>query len=136
MKNLAYRRWGVLIIGMSLLALAVACATVPEGGSKTQDVQSIAGKWEGWGTLARGDRVSIKLNILPDGKWQMRISPPYYSYGNVHYGTSVYNDGKFILDTPTPGLNGNCTLHYWGDRAWLIFNTDNASLRADLKRTF
>ncbi|HSR12692.1 MAG TPA: hypothetical protein VLS90_14715, partial [Thermodesulfobacteriota bacterium] len=101
--------WGrfLPLIAVIAVLLSYACSTTLTSGSKTEDIKSIVGKWEGWGTLANGTRTMIKLTIAEDGKWQMSVRPPYYSYGGMHMGNSYYNDGKFIFETETPGLTGN-----------------------------
>ncbi len=124
------------IAGTVLIFILAACATAPPASSTTQDIKNLAGTWEGWGELGDSTRVHVKMLIREDGKWQMVTSPGYYTFGTFFYGSSFYHEGKFQFTSDTRGLNGTFALKYWGDRAWMQVITNNASLRADLRRLY
>ena len=126
-----------LILGISLiLTLVFACSTFPPA-IEAQDFKSIVGKWEGWGQQGNGIKLNVKLTVLGDGNWQMRMSLSYYNSGNVFYGTAMLTEGKFRFDTPVmKGLSGYCTLHYWQNENWLVYFSDDGRFRAELKHGF
>ena len=136
MKDLMTRHFCWRFLGTLLvLASVFACSTLPPA-MEADDFKKVVGRWEGWAELANGTKVFAKLTVLEDGRWKMVLSQSFYNYGNIFMGTAMLSEGKFRFDTDFPGFSGTCTLHFWQEKYWLSYFSDDGRLRADLKHVY
>jgi len=119
---------------LTAVAFVSACTTFPPP-QPAEDLKSIAGKWEGWGTNFRAGRFQIKLSVKENGRWEMIIDPPYLTFGRNFTGTAMIREEKFKFETNTPGLSGTYTLHYLEGNRWLLFTSDDDDTRAQLRQS-
>jgi len=133
MKSFKVRRLGWwILVSFLVMTLIPACA-----GSRdvipARDIKSIIGKWEGYGYSDKiGDKFHMNMLIRGDGKFLMTWDNSYTSYGRVHEGAVWVDDGKFIFNCNTPGLNGTGEIRSGRGTLWLMYRSKDGQTRADL----
>ncbi len=127
-------RWGLLVSFLGVASI-LSCSTLPPP-QPAKDVKSIVGKWEGYAESPRVSRFSIKLTVKQDGKWEMITDPAYLTYGREFSGKVTVWDEKFQFNTNIPDLSGTATPHFYQGKRWLVFTSEDGSIKANLRSVF
>jgi hypothetical protein len=112
------------VIGVSLLAVLAACASLPPARPAT-DIKAIAGKWEG--TLqSRQGTVPYTSTIREDGTTET-IVPALSNPGPRFVGRVTVENGKYRWKSETTGRTGTYVLHEGDGRRVLVGRADDGS---------
>jgi|SRR5262245_34204908 len=91
----------ILLLGLMVVVFGAMYAWAQQAPTPAvKDIQSLAGKWTGWGTPASGSAFPIEVHINPDGS--------YTSMMGAASGTGSFKvvDGKIVSDGHLTGPKG------------------------------
>lgn len=136
MRHLRFRpaSWHILITSF-MVALLFACSTMPPP-SPAKDVNSIAGKWAGFGDHPHYGRIFMGLTIMPDGKWEMNTDRRLYTGRTNFSGTIWVDQDRFQLVSTTPELNGTLILYFGKETRWLVYKSNDGNISTELRPSY
>ena len=107
------------------------CATWLPPAVLVQDIETIAGTWQGTRTSPAGSG-GYKLTIKQDGSWEGTSSVPLFRGVTRLEGAIFIRNGKIFSLSRTSGISGPYILHEGDGGRILTYRSDDGSITSRL----
>lgn len=140
MKQLPARLicWPFLVTCLVVTLLFACAAPPPRQTQPVTDLKTIAGYWEGFGRHITAGQFFMKLLIKGNGQWEMVTQPPVYGVGTTSFfiGRVMVDEDKLYFDGEARvGVSGTGIIQIWGGSRWLVFESNDGSMKVELRRS-
>jgi hypothetical protein len=89
-----------------VVCTAVAASAQQQPSPAVKDIQSLAGKWTGWGTPASGSAFPIEVDVKPDGSYTVMSAGATSGQGRFKLqGDKITSEGHLGGGDPTKGTS-------------------------------
>lgn len=85
------------VLALMFLVLTAAYASAQQAAVAGQDVQSLAGKWIGWGIPTSGSNFPVEVTVQPDGSYTSMMG------STIGQGTIKADGGKLTAEGSISG---------------------------------